>query len=137
LKANPDNPTYRESFRKNRLFLAATLVALGDHVGAGHTAEQLAALGWDPAFNACNAACILAQCIPTVQGDTTLSELRCQELTRAYTDRALNLLRQSVSKGYRDVTRVKKDKSLDPLRKLPDFDKLVREMEEKEKGAAK
>jgi hypothetical protein len=46
---------------------------------------------------------------------------------------SVKLLRDAVSKGYKDVARVKKDTDLDPLRQRDDFRKLVTELEEKGK----
>jgi hypothetical protein len=137
LKANPENPTYRHYFQNNRALLATTLAALGDHVGASQTAEQLAALSWNPALNAFNAACALAQCIPAVQKDSKLPETKREELAESYAQRALVMLRQSMAKGFRDVARLKKDIKLNPLRKLPEFDELVIEMDAKAKSTAK
>jgi hypothetical protein len=45
----------------------------------------------------------------------------------------MKLLGDAVSKGYKDVTRMKKDADLDPLRQREDFRKLVAELEAKGK----
>jgi hypothetical protein len=95
------------------------------------------ALEWDRALNAFNAACVLAQCILAVQRDDTTAEAKRHELADAYTERAFAMLRQSLTKGYRDLAWLKKDNKLDPLRKLPQFDKIVSALEEKLKSEAK
>ena len=41
----------------------------------------------------------------------------------------MKLLRDAVSKGYKDVVHIKKDTDLDPLRQRDDFQKLVAELE--------
>jgi hypothetical protein len=46
---------------------------------------------------------------------------------------SVKLLRDAVSKGYKDVAHVKKDADLDPLRQRDDFQKLVAELEWKGK----
>ena len=45
----------------------------------------------------------------------------------------MKLLRDAVSKGYKDVAHMKKDTDLDPLRQRDDFRKLVAELEGKGK----
>src|SRR5262245_22713613 len=49
LRIDPQNVSYRQSFREERSDLAPVLAGLGDHGGATATAEELAGLGWDPA----------------------------------------------------------------------------------------
>ena len=44
---------------------------------------------------------------------------------QVYADRAMELLRKAVATGYKDVTHMKQDKDLDPLRSRPDFQKLL------------
>ena len=46
-------------------------------------------------------------------------------------DAAMKMLRDAVSKGYRDVAHMKKDTDLDPLRQREDFQKLIAELEGK------
>jgi hypothetical protein len=45
----------------------------------------------------------------------------------------MKLLRDAVSKGYKDAAHVKKDTDLDPLRQREDFKKLITELEGKGK----
>ena len=46
--------------------------------------------------------------------------------------RAVELLRQAVGKGFKDVKHMKTDRDLDALRQRDDFRRLVRELEEKQ-----
>ena len=48
-----------------------------------------------------------------------------------YAARAVALLKQAVEKGYKDVTRMKKDTDLDALRDRADFKALLKELEAK------
>jgi len=129
LKANPLEPTYRQYFQNNRTLLASTLSMLGDHVGASQTAEQLAALGWNPAGNAYTAARALAQCIPVVDEDTNLPPARRAELARSYAERALTLLEQAIANGFKDLANMKKTTDLDRLRSHSKFQELLAQME--------
>ena len=45
----------------------------------------------------------------------------------------MKLLREAVSKGFKDVAYMKKDTDLDPLRQRDDFQKLVGELQGKGK----
>jgi hypothetical protein len=52
-----------------------------------------------------------------------------KKAARFYGDAAMKLLREAVSKGYKDVPHMKKDTDLEPLRQREDFQKLVAELE--------
>jgi tetratricopeptide (TPR) repeat protein len=129
LKTTPSHPGYRLFYRNNRVVLALTLTGLGEHAAAARTAEQLASLGVSPATDMYNAACVLALCVPLAAKDTKLPEAERPKQARAYTDRAMELLRQAIAKGYQDIAHLKKDTDLDPLRSREDFKKLLAELE--------
>jgi hypothetical protein len=97
----------------------------------------LAALGWDLGADAYEAAHALAQCIPVVENDDDLHAANRQELVRSYADRAMVMLRQAIDKGYKDAAHIKKDTDLNPLRSLPEFEKLLKELEAKAKQDSK
>jgi serine/threonine protein kinase/Tfp pilus assembly protein PilF len=136
LQAIPQHPPYRRSFRTNLATLAPILAALSDHAAAAATAEEMARLGWNPAADSYNAACALALCVPCAEKDAKLAAAERQKQARAYADRALELLRQAIAKGYRDVAHLKKDPDLDPLRPREEFQKLLAELERKIKEKA-
>jgi hypothetical protein len=56
---------------------------------------------------------------------TKLDARQRQEAARFYGDAAVQLLHESVSKGYKNVAHMKKDTDLDPLRAREDFKQLV------------
>ena len=58
-----------------------------------------------------------------------MTEALRKELTDQYAVRAVELLRLAVTKGYKDVARMKQDPDLNPLRERADFKKLLAEME--------
>jgi tetratricopeptide (TPR) repeat protein len=113
--------------------LAEVLFGLGDHTAAAAAAQQLIRTASDPAIDAYNAACILARCVPLAKGDSKLNSSQREERAQDYANRALALLRQSVQNGYTDVVHIKTDTDLDPLRSHPEFQKLLRELEERMK----
>jgi hypothetical protein len=68
-------------------------------------------------------------CIPIVAEHEKLDEQQRKRAAQFYGDAAMTLLRDAISKGYKDVARMKEDTDLDPVRKRDDFQKLVRELE--------
>ncbi len=137
LQANSKNPTYRQFLSNNLASLAPTLVMLGDHVAAATTAEELAGFSWARASDIYNAACALALCVPAAEKDTKLSEAERQRQARTYADRSLALLRQAITKGYKNVAHMKQDPDLKPLHGRPEFQQIVQELEVRTKTGAK
>jgi serine/threonine protein kinase len=133
LKANPRHPTYRQSYREHLAVLTAVHAGLLEQQDAVRTAETCRNLGWDAPADAYSAACGLSQCVPIVAKHDKLNDQQRKEAAQFYGDAALKLLREAVSKGYKDVPHRKKDTDLDPLRQREDFQKLVAELEGKGK----
>jgi len=104
---------------------ARFLVALGEHADAADMAGKLIQAADDQANDIYNAACILARCVRLAERD--------KERAQNYADRAVAALRQAVQNGYKDLAHMKQDKDLDPVRSHPEFQKLLRELEAKDK----
>jgi serine/threonine protein kinase/tetratricopeptide (TPR) repeat protein len=122
LKANPREPTYRQFF-SNRLFaLVESYAGIGDPTAAVKTAEQLRDLGWNPPVHAYKAACSLGLCAQIVASDDP-------KQARSYADRAMDMLRDAVAKGFRDAARMKQDRFLNALRQREDWRKLLADLE--------
>ena len=100
---------------------------------AVRTAETHRDLGWDAPADAYDAACFLSQGVPIVAKHDKLDDKQRQEAAKFYGDAAMKLLRDAVSKGYKDVPHMKKDTDLDPLRQREDFQKLLADLEGKGK----
>jgi serine/threonine-protein kinase len=129
LRASATNPTYRQFYRAYLGTLIASYAGSQDQAAAVQAAEKLRDLGWDPAGDAYEAACALAQCIPLVEKDPQADAGRRHQQAQFYGDQALALLRTAVARGYKDAALMKKDTDLDPLRGLDDFKKLLAEVE--------
>jgi hypothetical protein len=56
-----------------------------------------------------------------------------KQAAQFYGDAAMKLLRDAVSKGFKDMPHMTKDVDLDPLRQREDYEKLVAEQEGKGK----
>jgi serine/threonine-protein kinase len=65
-----------------------------------------------------NAACVFS--LASVKSPTAAREQRAA--------RAVELLRQAIAKGYKNVARLKTNRQLDPLRNRDDFKKLMQEL---------
>src|SRR5262245_21557775 len=133
LKSNPRHPAYRQFYCNHLKVLTQVHAGLLEKDEAIRTAEARRDLGWDPPADAYDAAVFLSGCIPIAAKHQKLDDEERKESARFYTDAALKLLRDAVSKGYKDVAHMKKDTDLDPLRQRDDFQKLVAELEGKKK----
>jgi hypothetical protein len=133
MKAKPRDPYYRNFYRLNRWRLAETLLELNDHAAAADAAGQFLEQAVELPRDAYTAACLLAGCARLAERDERLAESRRQELTASYGDRALAALRQAVQTGFKDVTQMKQDTSLEPLRSREDFRLLLTELLERRK----
>jgi tetratricopeptide (TPR) repeat protein len=108
-----------------RLQRALSLAHSGDHAVAVAEANALAEAKNGQALILYDTACVCALASSSLKGDTKLAE--------RYASRAVELLRQAVAKGYKDVAHMKKDTDRDGLRGREDFKKL----EESLQGARK
>jgi hypothetical protein len=78
-------------------------------------------------------ACVFSRSVAAVGKDAKLSDADRARLQAQYADRAMELLRQAVAKGERNVARWKNEPGLDSVRSREDFQKLVQELEQKAK----
>jgi serine/threonine protein kinase len=133
LKANSRHPSYRQFYRRHLAVLTSAYAGLLEREDAVRTAETFRDLGWDAPADAYDAACYLSLCVPIVAKHDKLDATQREEAAQFYGDTAMKLLRDAVSKGFKDVAHMKKDTDLDPLRQRDDFQKLVAELEGKGK----
>jgi tetratricopeptide (TPR) repeat protein len=133
LKANTRQPTYRQFYRNHLSALTEVHAGLLEHEEAVRTAETRRDLGWNAPTDAYDAASFLSRCISIVAKHGKLDDKQRKQAAQYYGTAAMRLLRDAVSKGYRDVPRIKKDTALAPLRQRQDFQKLIAELEGKGK----
>jgi tetratricopeptide (TPR) repeat protein/tRNA A-37 threonylcarbamoyl transferase component Bud32 len=133
LKASPLHPDYRQYYRHYLGVLTGVQTGLLESEDAVRAAETCRDLGWNPPADAYAAACFLSQSVIIVAGHEKLNGKQRKEAIQFYGDAAMRLLRDAVSKGYKDVAHMKKDDDLAPLRSRQDFQKLVAELEGKRK----
>jgi tetratricopeptide (TPR) repeat protein len=133
LKANPRHPIYRRFYRNHLKVLTQVHAGLLEKDEAVRTAEARCDLGWDPPGDAYDATGFLCGCILIAAKHRKLDDQQRKESAQFYSDAAMKLLRDAVSKGYKDVAHLKKDIDLDPLRQRQEFQMLIAELQGKEK----
>jgi tetratricopeptide (TPR) repeat protein/tRNA A-37 threonylcarbamoyl transferase component Bud32 len=129
LAAQPQNALHLLYYRNNRWVLSECLIQLGDHAAAAQTAEQWVRNAVDAKTDSYNCATCLAHCVALVRKDEKLTVERRRELEKQYGERALELLRQAVTAGFRDVEALKKNLVLEVIREQAGYQKLVAELE--------
>jgi tetratricopeptide (TPR) repeat protein len=129
LGARPQDTAFRVAYRDHLMALAESRRGLTDHVQLASTAAELARFSYEPIEDTYSAACWIAGCVPLAKKDATLSEGRRTELAQSYTQQALALLKQAVTHGFADVSRMQKDPDLEPLRSRAEFPKLLAGLE--------
>jgi tetratricopeptide (TPR) repeat protein/tRNA A-37 threonylcarbamoyl transferase component Bud32 len=129
LKANPRQPSYRQFYRNHLGMLTVVHALLLEPKDAVRTAATRRDVGWDAPADATDAAGFLCLCIPIAAHHDKLNARLREEAVRFYTDAAIRFIHHAVSKGYRDVERLKKDNNLAPLRQREEFQKIVAELE--------
>jgi len=118
LSAPPEQAKYRAlrataRLRAGQVAEAVTEVAELTSSGAGRPG----AAGWS-AGHWYEFACVYAAASGKVA-----------DRSREYADRAMELLRQAVRAGFKDLARMAKDADLDPIRDRNDFKKLLAELQ--------
>jgi serine/threonine-protein kinase len=130
LLANPTNPEFREWERDYLQARVQWALGVGDPEAAALGAAELARSTVDPPNDTYNAACSLCSCVPLARHEVRLPPLWREVLAQVYAARAMGLLEEAVAKGYKDVENLQKDADLEPLRKRPDFARLVQALKE-------
>jgi tetratricopeptide (TPR) repeat protein len=132
----PSRPKYRQVLatshnNRGNLMRSTGRLKEAEQDYAVRVAETLRDLGWNAAGDAYDAACVLSRCVPIVAKHEKLDYPQRREAAQFYGDRAMELLREAVSKGYQNVPHLKKNTDLDPLRQREDFQKLLADLEGK------
>jgi hypothetical protein len=102
---------------------------LNDSAGAIRAVQDIRSLGWNPPIDAYHGVRSLARCVPIAQELKQLDAAQREAAARLYADEAMEMLRDAVAKGWKDVVQIKKDTDLDSLRQREDFQQLLNELE--------
>ncbi len=119
---------------------AFVLLYAGDHARATAAAEEAAAGKGLSSRGVYNLAVLYAQAIPLAQRDSRLTAAERTRLGAQYAAGAVGLLRKAQAAGFfmvpALVEKLQSHPDLAPLQSREDFQGLVRDLEEKVKGAA-
>jgi tetratricopeptide (TPR) repeat protein len=134
LKAAPHNPTYRHVYWQTRDLLAQTLVKMGDHAAAATETARFLDVGFDPANDPYEAACLLSQCAALAEKDAKLSPNARTQTSESYANRAIELLGSALRKGFKGLSRLRENPQLDLLRSRKEFKELLAQFEARGPG---
>ncbi|GIW96455.1 MAG: hypothetical protein KatS3mg110_4496 [Pirellulaceae bacterium] len=132
LTVDSDNPSYQQFLSNHYWGLAETLLRQGKYAEAAQAARKLASVRPEDAQDSYDAACFLARCVVLAHRDQKLAQQQREETASAYADQAMDLLRRSVERGFRDAEKLNKDADLTPLRERDDFQELLAELQAKD-----
>jgi tetratricopeptide (TPR) repeat protein len=123
-----------KAIRENaeRMKRATQLLQEGDYTRAVAELKAILASKFATHIDYYNSACVYSLASAAARKDAKLSDKEQVRIEQEYANRALDLLRQAVDKGYRlpaDVAHMKTDTDLDPLRQRDDFRKLMAGLE--------
>jgi hypothetical protein len=99
--------------------------------GAGVSAAKMKKRGGDNATGLYNAACLYALCAGAAKSPSPPAPLPDGARGEKLADEAMQLLRQAVAKGYKDIKHLKKDEDLRTLREREDYKKLLQELSDR------
>jgi len=120
-QGNPKHARYAGKLRSNAEFLVRCLVFMSDHAAAAKAAEELPKLFPERGAGHFLAGRALALCVLSAHPDA--------KLARQYGDRAVQLLKESRQKGFKDLNTLKTDLAFEALRKRDDFRKWLEELD--------
>jgi eukaryotic-like serine/threonine-protein kinase len=129
LRTNPRSTFYHANLSNHYALLMDVHVRSGEHRAAAEFATKLAAQRLSSAEDAYDAGRGLAQCAAMAKSDENLNETMRDELFAKYSGQAITFLQDAVKRGLTDLERFETDEGLEALRELPDFQKLVSELE--------
>jgi eukaryotic-like serine/threonine-protein kinase len=129
--SNPQNPTYRAFLRTDYWRLARTLIRLGHYRQSAQIARRLPELFPDTWQEYNRAAMLIAQCVPLAKMDENASDEQRATQVAEYASEVTELFRKAIERGYADWKDLKTNPTLDPLRDLDDFRRLMAELESK------
>ncbi|MHC4944678.1 MAG: protein kinase domain-containing protein [Planctomycetota bacterium] len=131
LNMNPKHPVYLSCYGDHLLVLGKVLAGLEDHEEVANTVEELVEFlteGWEGIHEA---ARLLARCVDIAEKDLTLSEADRAMLPKVYSQRAMELLREAVQRGYNNLDDLEQNHDFDSLRSREDFQQLLKELKAK------
>jgi hypothetical protein len=109
------------------------LAGRGEHARATDEANAVARQQGVGQVTHYNIACVFALSSAAVENDGKLDPSERTRLKAQYAGRAAEFLRQAVAEGFQSANMLRNDPDLAALRSREDFQRLVREVEQKSK----
>jgi len=119
-------------YRTRMLFHQHNLAEVQIRRKAHAAAVEAAVAGLELTPNAAEhftAAGYLARCVPLAAADSALPHAERGRLAEGYADRALELLREAVQRGFDNVSALRNEADFQAVRAREDFRKLVEDLE--------
>jgi serine/threonine protein kinase/Tfp pilus assembly protein PilF len=134
LTSAPKHPRFRLKLKNHQAQLNEVLLAQGDHAAVAVVAKELALVRPDNAADAYDAAAFLARCIPLVEASASFTDEARVGQIQSYATQALEYLDRAAQRGFRDAEKLRADDAFRPIRHLPDFERLVNQLQKKDPG---
>jgi serine/threonine protein kinase len=125
----------REVAMTARIGRAVTIAIEGNHARALEEADALARQRYLTPINVYDIAGLYSMTSAAAERDPKLPPADRTRLKARYADRAMDYLRDALSRGYGNPGVLKGDSDLDPVRSRDDFRKLLADLEAKQQGS--
>ena len=123
---------YLDRLRGDHVLLAETLLSLGETAKASKAAEAAIAIvpnAWESFYYV---AAAWSRCVPRIERNPKLDGFQRRALVRSVGDRAVDLLRLAIKKGYAGTAKsLQDDPDLQSLRPFDSFQRLIQELDKK------
>jgi eukaryotic-like serine/threonine-protein kinase len=131
LAKEPRNPSWRAQLRNVRIVQAGIVLLTRSYAEAIRQADAIARQEDLDVGNLWNLTMLYAECAAAAGKDDKLPSTERAQLRETYAARAVALLREAMSKGFRDLKLIRDLDTLQALRERDDFNRLVLELEER------
>ena len=132
LNASPKHPMYLAWLRTDYVMLAETLLSQGDSENAFEAAEAAIHVLPEEQYSFQSVARAWSRCVPRLEKHPKLDESQRRALAHLIGDRAVDLLRTAIRKGYGATAKsLQDDPELQSLRPFESFQRLIQELDGK------
>jgi hypothetical protein len=98
---------------------------MGDHAAAALHAIELARLNPQQAVEQVIAASLVARCVPLAVSDSATPQSERADVAESYARQAVELLRQALARGFKELDKVRAAPAFSALHNRPDFKALA------------
>ena len=124
-KADPYNQFFPSLLIKHYNDLITIQLYLSDHQGMAQSARAIAAISPERPAEYVTAAACLARAIPLAQADVRMTPAERREVVENYAREAIRMLEAGLARGFSKGEELKTRPEYQPLRRRPDFQRLI------------